>query len=311
MNSKLLLADKKPISQLLVLLAFIFVSVLLFAILSMAASIFIFKIDVFALSTFSGDTQPNVINALKFMQFWQAIGLFVVPPIAWAYLVSTKKMELLGLSKTPNLIYTVIVMGLIIFGQPLINFFSELNQGLVLPSFMSGLEEWMKQSEEQGAIITKVFLKMNGVFDLTVNLLIIALLPAIGEELLFRGALQPLLLKTIKNKHVAIWLGAILFSAMHMQFYGFVPRMLLGAAFGYVYFWSGNLWLPIIGHFINNGTAVLLAYFIGIEKLDNGAENIGGDSVLMVLISVLFVSVIMWLFYKNRAKKELGLTAKI
>lgn len=304
MNSKLLLADKKPISQLLVLLAFVFVSVFLFAILSMVASVFLFKIDVFALGTLSTYTQPNVINALKFMQFWQAIGLFIVPPIAWAYLVSTKKMELLGLNKKPNLIYIAIMMVLVIIGQPLINFFAELNQNLVLPDFMNGIEQWMKESEEQAAIITKVFLKMNGTFDLIINLLIIALLPAIGEELLFRGALQPLLLKTTKNKHVAIWLGAILFSAMHMQFYGFVPRMLLGAAFGYIYFWSGNLWLPILGHFINNGSAVVLAYFIGIEKLDNSAENIGGNSVLMVLISVLFVSAIMWLFYKNRVNKQ-------
>lgn len=304
MNSKLLLADKKPISQLLVLLAFVFVSVALFAILSLVASVFLFDINIMSPNGLTDYTNPNVIAALKFMQFWQALGLFVFPPIAWVFLVSKNRMEVLGLKQTPNLIYVALVALLVVFGQPLINFFAEVNQSLVLPDFMSGIEQWMKRSEEQAEIITKAFLKMDGAFDLSLNILIIALLPAIGEELLFRGALQPLLIKTAKNKHLGIWLGAILFSAMHMQFYGFLPRMLLGAAFGYIYFWSGNLWFPIFGHFINNGSAVVMAYLIGIEKLDESAETIGANSAVMVLVSAFVSSIVLWFFFKNHRKES-------
>lgn len=304
MNSKLLLADKKPISQLLVLLAFVFLSVALFAILSLIASIYLFDVNILSPEGLADFTKPNIIAALKFMQFWQALGLFVIPPIAWAFLVSENRMELLGLKKTPQVIYVLMVSVLIIFSQPLINFFAEVNQALILPDFLSGMEAWMKQSEEQATQLTKAFLKTDGYFDLSINLLIIALLPAIGEELLFRGALQPLLIKTTKNKHLGIWLGAILFSAMHMQFYGFLPRLLMGATFGYLYYWSKNLWLPIFAHFINNGSAVVMAYLIGIEKLDKSAENIGANSVPIVLVSALVTSSILFYFFKSRKKES-------
>ena len=103
---------------------------------------------------------------------------------------------------------------------------------------------------------------MDGIGDLVVNLIIVALLAAVGEELLFRGSMQNIFLEWTKNKHAAVWITAVLFSALHAQFYGFLPRMLLGVVLGYLYIWSGSLWLSMLFHFLNNGLAVLFSYLI-------------------------------------------------
>jgi len=92
------------------------------------------------------------------------------------------------------------------------------------------------------------------------NMLMVAVIPAVGEELLFRGVIQKLLQKLVNNAHLAIIITAILFSAMHFQFYGFLPRWIMGIILGYLFYWSGNIWYPIIAHFLNNGFQVLMVY---------------------------------------------------
>ena len=141
---------------------------------------------------------------------------------------------------------------------------------------------------------------MNSAMDLFINLIMIGLIPAIGEELVFRGVVQKIFSQWSKNVHIGIWSAAFLFSAMHMQFYGFLPRMMLGGLLGYLYVWSGSLWLPIIGHFVNNAGAVLMSYFFqrGDLKLDPdkiGAENDFGS----LIASLVLGSVIIFFIYKN------------
>jgi hypothetical protein len=135
-----------------------------------------------------------------------------------------------------------------------------------------------------------------------VNLIIVALLAAVGEELLFRGAMQNIIIEWTKNKHTAVWITAILFSAMHAQFYGFLPRMLLGVVLGYLYIWSGSLWLSMLFHFLNNGLAVLFSYLIGKGTISETAETVGaGDTpVYFVLLSLVVSAGLMFVIYKNR-----------
>src|SRR5690606_2422366 len=119
---------------------------------------------------------------------------------------------------------------------------------------------WMKVQELQMEKITEKILQVTSFSGLLLNLLVIAIIPAIGEELLFRGCLQPVFHRWTKNIHIAIWITAIIFSAIHVQFYGFIPRMLMGAVFGYMLYWGRSIWLPIIAHFINNATAVIYTF---------------------------------------------------
>jgi hypothetical protein len=207
--------------------------------------------------------EPGNIPLLKFFQILQTIGMFILPPLILAWSLDEKPFRFLQLHRKPSGIILVVVFAIILVGGPLIEWCSLLNQQLVLPSWMSSLEDWMRSSEDQAAEITKAFLSTKTAGGLFVNLIIVAVLPAIGEELLFRGLLQQLIKKMTGNIHWAIWITALLFSALHLQFFGFLPRLLLGALFGYLLEWTGSLWIPIIAHFINNAAGVVIYFFTG------------------------------------------------
>jgi membrane protease YdiL (CAAX protease family) len=179
-----------------------------------------------------------------------------------------------------------------------------------LPAFLNDLEKWMRQQEDQLATLTQRFLYMPSAVDLAINLLMIALIPAIGEELLFRGCLQPIFGRLAKNAHVGIWLAAIVFSAIHLQFYGFIPRMLLGALFGYLYYYGNSLWYPILGHFLNNGSAVV-AVFIYQQNGLSVAEAMKQDGagrfhLIGVVLSAAISIFLLYKFYQIAHQKGLN-----
>ena len=131
----------------------------------------------------------------------------------------------------------------------------------------------------------------------------VAVLPAIGEELLFRGIVQRMFVRITKNIHWGIWISAILFSAMHMQFYGFIPRMLLGALFGYLLVWSGSMWLPILGHFLNNGIAVVATFLIHNKQLSPEVETYGStsDSYFAAVASFAIIVALLLMIKRNNS----------
>ncbi|HEV7423641.1 MAG TPA: CPBP family intramembrane glutamic endopeptidase, partial [Candidatus Paceibacterota bacterium] len=194
----------------------------------------------------------------------------------------------------------------LIVSLPLINYLGELNSRMSLPAFLSGVEKWMKDSENQAAELTKNFLEMHSVSDVVFNVFMIALLPAIGEEFLFRGIIQKIFSEWSKNIHVAVWISAILFSAMHMQFYGFLPRMMLGVLLGYLLVWSGSLWLPIIAHFVNNAAAVIFTYLFREELMSVDPDKMGTEGEMSTaVISVIVLAGLLWLIYrKEKIRKE-------
>ncbi|MBK9424492.1 MAG: CPBP family intramembrane metalloprotease [Bacteroidetes bacterium] len=157
-----------------------------------------------------------------------------------------------------------------------------------MPDFLAGAEAWIKQKEDEMAKLTEAFLKMENAGDLIANILVIGVITAIAEEFLFRGVIQKLFLQLTGNIHVAILLTSILFSAIHVQFYGFFPRLLLGMLFGYLLVWSGSLWVPVAGHMINNTGAVIFAWYASKHELTFNHETIGSQSGewWMVLLSV-------------------------
>ena len=134
--------------------------------------------------------------------------------------------------------------------------------------------------------------------------MVIAIIPAVGEELLFRGVIQKLFLKWNGKVHLSVWLTAFVFSAVHMQFLGFFPRLILGAVLGYMLVWSGSLWLPIVAHFTNNAFAVLLTYFIGMDKINPSVEKLGTEGGSVVLISGLGGLLLLYLLKDMPAKKQ-------
>ena len=193
---------------------------------------------------------------------------------------------------------------------PGINLLAALNNALVLPDSMRFIEEYLRQMEEEAALLTERFLQADDGWGLFINIGLMALLPALAEEISFRGVLQQLL---GGRTHVAIWLTAFLFSAIHMQFYGFVPRMLMGALFGYMFVWTGSLWVPIVMHFVNNGIAVLCYYILsrdGVEMDMNYADTLGAGTTwwlgLLSLLTVLLLLRVLYLRITSQGPRGYG-----
>jgi len=296
----------QPSMQLFLIVALCLVSALIFSLIGGLAVILFYGFD---MSSFYDYSNPNTIEGLKLFQLLSSIGLFIVPPIVYALITSKSILPALNLNQVSKPIYWVLVLFIMVVASPIMAWVVEVNAQMSLPSFMSSIEDWMKQSEASAEVLTKAFISFDGLASLFYILLIVAVVPAIGEELLFRGVIQKIFKNWTNNHHIAIWVTAIIFSALHMQFYGFLPRMLLGVFFGYLLVWSSSLWLPILGHFINNGSVVVLSYFYP-ELMENTELNIfneDGKTWLPTIISFILVAVGIFLFKQlNTQKIETG-----
>lgn len=178
----------------------------------------------------------------------------------------------------------------------------EWNADFQFPEFAKAFEEVARAKEDQLAEFTKAVTKFASPADMLLGLLVIALLPAIGEELVFRGLIQNEFWRGTQNIHVAIWISAFIFSAIHMQFYGFVPRLLLGALFGYLYYWSGNLLVPIFAHFFNNGFSVIAIYLEQQKLIDTNVEDTEAAPWVAVLFSIVLTALLLvylWRFFRQ------------
>ena len=205
-------------------------------------------------------SDPESLHLLKYLQVFQSVGLFIVPSLIVAFLFSPDWANYLSLRKWPAGSGILFVILLIFVVNPFINFTGAVNAEMHFPEWMAGLETWMRNAEDTAEKLTNAFLETDQIGVLLFNLFMIAVLPALGEELLFRGVVQQIFSRMTRNHHWGIWLSAALFSALHLQFYGFIPRMLLGGIFGYLLVWSGSLWLPVLAHCINNAAVVILIY---------------------------------------------------
>jgi len=274
----LLEIENKPFTQFILILCLCLISVIVFSLVGTFLSAVFYGFNPLEVNNL-GD--PTFIEGMKLIQLFSAVGLFVAPPLVYGVITSKKPLKTLGLKSFPNPINYGLVLVFMIALTPFLSWIIEINATMVLPDFMSGIEQWMRDSERSAEQMTKAFLTFNGIGSLIYVLIIVAVVPAVGEELLFRGVLQKIFINWTKNAHVGIWVSAILFSALHMQFFGFFPRFLLGLLFGYIFYWSNSLWLPILGHFINNGTVVVVAYLY--PELLNETDGIFGENSMSVL----------------------------
>ncbi len=252
--------ENHPFLQLLIMGISAIVGLLVFVIIGFVVCIAIYGLDLIHNMDWMTGKDLKYIGALKILVTAQQIGLFLVPAIVLAIFEGKKPQRFYGF-KAPKIELLGIVFLLMLFSIPLMSWINEQNMNMHLPKFLSDLEKWMRKMEDDGLVTTKAILAGTSINALVINLLVIAVTPAICEELVFRGGLQRTLGRWFKNPHVAIWTSAIIFSTIHFQFFGFFPRMFLGAAFGYIYFWTGSLWYPMFAHFINNGYAVVIAWY--------------------------------------------------
>ena len=295
------LRESKPSTQLLFTALVILICGIAVMVLSIALGWLFYGVNLAEMGKAIEDlTNPKSISLLKFFQTFQSIGVFIIPPFIVAWFLHDRPSVFLQYRKLPDLKSVLFVIAIISFSNPLINWLTEINSKLSLPEFMSSVEIWMQDSEKQANQVTEAFLSTSSLITVFSNIVMIAILPALGEELLFRGIVQQLIKRIAGNAHAAIWISAAIFSALHMQFFGFLPRMVLGAMFGYMLEWSGTLWLPIIAHFVNNATAVIAYYLMQKGLIGNGIDKTGTSSdgsSYLVLVSIIFLFVFFRALY--------------
>jgi membrane protease YdiL (CAAX protease family) len=155
----------------------------------------------------------------------------------------------------------------------------------------------MQPSNDQ---LMEVILVMKTTPDIIINIVMMAILPAIGEELIFRGVIQKQLVKWLSNPHVAIFITSVFFSAFHMQFLGFLSRLILGMVFGYLFYYSKSIRLPILAHFANNFLALMLAFYFGTDTSDQAFED--PYSIPIVAFSIIGILGSIYLIWVNKNK---------
>lgn len=245
------------------------------------------------------------IGFMKYMQVINQLGIFILPVIIFAGLVSENSSDYLKVNRRVNGSTLMLSIVLIIVSQPFLNWLVEFNESINLPESWSYIENWMLEKEDKANTLTEQFLNVNSIDGLLVNVLMIGIIPAFGEELLFRGVILRIFREWWKNIHVAVWVSAFLFSALHIQFYGLIPRMAFGVLFGYIFVWTSNLWIPIVLHFIINVSAVIITYLTNTGAIDMHYKDFGSTQhFLPVIIGFVLMIILMLIIYLRELPKK-------
>lgn len=258
-------------SQLGILTAFCGVGLLIGGIASLIP--LIGKMDLQSLT--GGDAEKKMGNllttanasTLRWMQFISTLFLFFLPSVIYAWVCHQKPFKHLGFNRQLNIQQILVVLVIMLAALPVVSTLQELTE--MLPWSKAALLKF-KLAEEAYNKQVAVIARMDNFGDYIISVIVIAFLPAVFEEALFRGGIQNLLSRWFKKPIVAIIVTAAVFSAIHLSYLGFLSRFALGFILGWIYYRTGNIWLNIIGHFFNNAVAVTVLYYTSKpgEKID-------------------------------------------
>lgn len=297
--------ERAALSSILIIIGILLLAMVLGNIIAAVFMIIIGGIGVDDLTDINGALMSSSSGwwALMIGQGVASILTFILAGIFYWKVVEKKELSELNFKGIENLK----VFGLVILTQlcflPLNSWFQEVNENMQLPAALSGLEKFMKTMEDSLAEMTEYLTRFDTLPKVVVGFIVIAVVAGVGEELIFRGLIQRKLYKGLKNPHTAIWLAAFIFSAIHFQFYGFLPRLFLGAMFGYFFLWTGNLWVPIVAHIFNNGFAVIMYYLANTQVMDADVAEMEHFPTSVVLASVVLTAGMLWLFKKEALGK--------
>lgn len=259
-------------------------------------------LTIVALCVWTWLSDGSSVVALKWLQLLQTLSIFLLPPLLTAWICCERPWHWLHLDQGMSWQTALFAIAVMLCALPGINLLSDLNRQMVLPDCLSRFEEMLRSQEDAANQLTESFLQTRSIGGMLLNVLLMALLPALGEELTFRGLLTNFMDKKDSENyqkhalstrtHIAIWAVAAIFSFVHFQFYGFVPRMLMGAMFGYMLAWTGSLWIPMLMHFTNNAMAVVAYYLTNNGVIaEDTLDTIGCGSTLWAgILSIAIVS---------------------
>lgn len=242
---------------------------------------------------------PNGWNALMIMQGTVHFFSYLLPTVIYWFYIERRTIGEFSTGRKPAWHIWALAVVVVLAFIPVNSKFIEWNAAMDLPDALSGLEKWMRDKEDQLSVMTEFLTSYQSFGQLLIALFVVTLLPALGEEILFRGVVQTKLFQELRNIHVAIWLSAAIFSAIHFQFYGFLPRMMLGALFGYLYYWTGNLWVAVLAHFVNNGFVLVMMYLHNIGLVTINIEEARSMPLMLILASLLVSAAILGAIRKD------------
>ncbi len=293
-----LVSDRPPLISILRILAMVLAGfVFIGPLFGILAATLIYDGDFMsAMSDPAG--HPDIRNGLLLSQGIAAtIGLILLP---WYYLKFSEQRRLRDFFRKENtwpmlvLLVFVASMGLALAISPVV----EWNATIHFPEWMSSFGRWVRDTEAVAESIIEIITRDLSPLVFVFVFVVVAILPAIGEELVFRGLIQTELVRATRNPHVGIWLASILFSAIHLQFLGFLPRTLIGAFLGYLYYWSGNLWIPVLAHFFNNGVQLVGLYLFQQGTLSFNVESAESAPLVTVIVSII-LTLLLLVYFKN------------
>jgi membrane protease YdiL (CAAX protease family) len=241
---------------------------------------------------------PEIITSFKWAQFAGAVVSFILPALLFGYFSAPQPLKYVGLQKSFSVIIAFLAVILLFAIQPFVGWLGNLNE----KAHFGSMQQALKDAEALYTRAIEAFLKMNSVGDFIINLFIMALLPAIGEELFFRGALQKTLLRWNNQPWLSILLSSVVFALLHGTFFKILPIFVLGLMLGTVYYVTRNIWYCIIIHFLNNALAVSAVYFADRSEL---LKKIASDDfTLPIIFSLLSLAVTVWITYYMKKKSD-------
>lgn len=236
---------------------------------------------------------------LRIIQVLNQVVGFMMPAVVYALLVKEKPLNFLGFNKMPAWsLLGIVAMFTII---PFLGTVTDWNDSIVFPESMRAIEEQMRATQQKSEEIIEMFISQGSLFS---SLLIIAALAAVSEELLFRSVIQRWLMKLFKNVHVAIIVTAIVFSAFHMDFFGFFPRLFLGVMLGYMFWMTGSIFPSMLMHFVNNATIVMLHYLNTRGFIDIDVDHFCSTDNVLVIILSLIMTVAIFIICNRFSKRQ-------
>jgi membrane protease YdiL (CAAX protease family) len=294
-----ILAGMRPAEKFLFVVVVLFILGLAFQFLGAFLAAWIYGFRFTEILTALDYSDPTYVAASKLIQIVGSIGTFIIPAFLFSFLFAGDLYSYFGFRNpvgTWPLLFTIAMMVSVI---PFINYTAELNLRMEVP--IQGLDRILRALEGEAEEMMVAFTATKSLWGLLLNLLMIGVIAAVGEELIFRGLLQRLMIGMVRNVHLAIVITAILFSAFHFQFFSFLPRFVLGLVLGYLMYYGRSIWYPIAAHFVNNAMGVIYYYFSSRGSADDMLEEIGTSTLIPVaaVISLaLFIFFGLWWYYQ-------------
>ena len=270
------------------ILFFFSVFVLMFILLSFVSALLLMKMK-------------NTEAMMRISAVLQDVFVFILPALVTAIMMTRLPARFLMIERLPRFWPLIIGIATLYCAMPWLECVIQWNNSITFPPQLKGLELALREMENSAQEMINEMLRGSTVGSLIVSVCIIGVLAGLSEELFFRGAMLRLFSMTRINYHVAIWAVALVFSMLHFQFFGFVPRLLLGGFFGYLAWWSKCLWIPIVVHVLNNSTVVVIEWLTPSNDTSATSSELGAfnPNWALIIASVFLTIGGLYLFWKN------------